>query len=100
VERAGDAVHAGVVHLLQGDDVRVAQAVTPQNLDGAVEPAGQLDVEGDDADLGDGPGIGWLGGVLAGEPGRGRVEQVDRARAAGDRCGDADGQQEAPDEIR
>ena len=48
VERPGDAVHAAVVHLFQGDDIGAAKTVAPQHLDGGVDPAGELDVEGDD----------------------------------------------------
>ncbi len=66
------------------------EAVAPQHGDGAIDPARELDVEGDDPDGAGQPGIFGLQGVLAREPGGGGVEQVGGADAAGE---DDDGEQ-------
>jgi len=87
VERPGDTVHAAVVHLFQGDDVGAAETVAPQHLDGAVDPTGQLDVEGDDPDRTGDAGIIDAQRVLAREPWRGGIEQVGGAGAAGQEDG-------------
>lgn len=56
---AGDAVDTRVVHLLEGDDVRVLKVVILlEQLDRAVDLAGKLDVEGDDTKGGIGVGPG------------------------------------------
>ena len=89
-ERPGDPVHSGVVHLFQREDIRTAQAVAPQDLDGAVDPAGQLDVEGDDAQLGRSGRIGDGRGVVGREAREAGVEQVRGRCAARDEGGGQD----------
>jgi hypothetical protein len=53
-ERSSDPVDSGLVHLLQRQDVSPSKAVRLEHLDGAVDLAGELDVEGDQADGGTG----------------------------------------------
>ncbi len=81
-QRPGNPPRPALVHLLERQDVRLAKAVALEHFDGAIDLAGELDVEGDDPDEGiGGRARDGTGRMAALEPGAGETQQVGGRRA-------------------